>query len=72
MTWDTQRNFDTQRRRDPNVMFAVHYEDGRTAYMTVAPRLVAVSDYLVPQVARDRQAKGQIPEGSIAKVKRVR
>jgi hypothetical protein len=72
MSWDTQRYCGTQRRRDPNVMFAVHYDDGRTAYITVPPRLLAISDYLVPHVARDRQAKGQIPEGSIAKVKRVR
>jgi hypothetical protein len=53
-------------------MFAVHYQDGRSAYITVSPKLLEGGDHLVLSIARDRQQKGEIPEGTIKTVKRVR
>ena len=65
MAWD-------QRRRDHNIMFAVHYDDGRTAYITVSPKLLEGGDHLVLSIARERQQKGEIPDGNIKTAKRVR
>jgi len=53
-------------------MFAVNYEDGRTAYITVSPRLLEGGDHLALSIARKRQEKGEIPDGEIKGVKRVR
>jgi hypothetical protein len=53
-------------------MFAVNYEDGRTAYITISPKVLEPGDHVVRTVARERQAKGEIPAGEIATVKRVR
>jgi hypothetical protein len=64
--------WDQKRKRDHNIMFAVQYEDGRTAYITVSPRLIVTGDNLVPQIARERQEKGEIPRGKIAALRRVR
>ena len=65
-------NWDNRRKRDPNIMFAVNYEDGRTAYITIKPKALESGDHVSRSVARERQAKGEIPEGEIASVKRVR
>jgi hypothetical protein len=64
--------WDQKRKRDYHVMFAVAYEDGRTAYITVAPNLLLQGDHVVPTIARERQEKGEIPDGEIKGVKRVR
>ncbi len=61
-----------RRKRDANIMFAVHYEDGRTAYITVSPRQLEPGDHVVPEIARERQEQGEIPGGGIKGVKRVR
>jgi hypothetical protein len=53
-------------------MFAVNYADGRTAYITVAPNLIERGEHLVPAIARERQQKGEVPDGEIKGVKRVR
>ena len=66
MTWDNRR------KRDPNIMFAVNYEDGRTAYITIKPKALESGDHVSRSVARERQERGEIPEGEIASVKRVR
>ena len=58
MTWE-------KRKRDYNVMFAVSYEDGRTAYITVSPKLLGSGDHLVGAIARERAEKGEIPDGNI-------
>ena len=63
--------FDT-RKRDHNIMFVVSYEDGQTAYITVRPKLLEHGDHVVGGIVRERQAKGEIPEGEIKGVKRVR
>ena len=60
------------RRPDPKVMFAVHYEDGRTAYMRVSPEAARHGTMVVMDIARERQEAGEIPSGTIARVKQVR
>ncbi len=65
-------NWDNRRKRDTNIMFAVNLEGGRTAYITVSPKLLGPGDHVARIVARERQDKGEIPEGEIASVKRVR
>jgi hypothetical protein len=59
-------------KRDRNIMFAVNYEDGRTAYITIDPDSIRSGDHLARAVARERQDRGEIPIGEIATVKRVR
>jgi hypothetical protein len=61
-----------KRKRDHNIMFAVNYADGRTAYITIAPRKVEAGDQMARAVARERQESGEIPAGEIKGVKRVR
>ena len=60
------------RRPDPKVMFAVHYADGRTAYIRVDQETVRHGAIVVMDVARERQNAGEIPSGTIARVKQVR
>ena len=57
---------------DPKVMFAVHYEDGRTAYMRVSPEAARHGTMVVMDIARERQDAGDVPSGTIARVKQVR
>ena len=59
------------RRPDDHVLFAVHYRDGRSAYIRVHPKAVEFSNNAVFGIARDRQARGEIPTGDIVSVKRV-
>jgi hypothetical protein len=66
MAWDARR------KRDFNTMFVVNHEDGRTAYITVSPKLLGHGDHVLPAIARERQEKGEIPDGGIKGVKRVR
>jgi len=61
-----------RRAKDPNTMFAVNYTDGRTAYITITPYMLRNGEHVASAVARERQKKGEIPEGEIASVKRVR
>jgi hypothetical protein len=65
MSWE-------RRKRDTNIMFAVNFEDGRTAYITISPKMLAAGDHVAGSIARERQNKGEIPEGEIASVRRVR
>jgi hypothetical protein len=55
-----------------SVMFAVSYEDGRTAYLVIQNHGTTDQDYLVPTIARERQAQNELPEGTITTIKRVR
>jgi hypothetical protein len=64
--------WDQKRKRDHNIMFAVKYEDGSTAYITVSPSLLVTGDHMLPQIARERQEKGEIPVGKIVGLQRVR
>ena len=60
------------RKRDSNVLFAVYYADGRSAYITLSPKKLESGDHVVPALARELQEKGEIPPGEIKGVKRVR
>ena len=53
-------------------MFAVNYDDGRTAYISVAARVVNAGDLRALHIARERQGRGELPTGSISGVKRIR
>ena len=61
-----------RRKRDTNIMFAVNFKDGRTAYMTISPKVLEQGEHVARVVARERQGQGEIPEGEIVSVKRVR
>jgi hypothetical protein len=63
---------DGRRRKDPNTMFAVNYVDGRAAYITITPHMLRNGDHVAAGIALDRQRKGEIPEGAISSVRRVR
>jgi hypothetical protein len=52
-------------------MFAASYEDGRTAYFVIENRTKA-DDHLAHSVARELQERGELPDGTITGVKRVR
>jgi hypothetical protein len=58
------------RTRDPLVLIAVRYASGSSAYMRVTPEEAASP--LLRKIAYDRQASGEIPEGEIAGVTKVR
>jgi hypothetical protein len=55
-----------------SVMFAVSYEDGRVAYLVVQNHGKSSDDYLVGPIAKERQDRGELPEGTIIGIKRVR
>ena len=55
-----------------SVMFAVNYDDGRTTYLVIQNRGTTDQDYLVPTIARERQKQGELPDGMITTIKRVR
>ena len=61
-----------KRPRDFNIMFAVNYRDGRTAYITISPKALEHVNNDAGKIARERQEKGEIPGGEISMVKRVR
>jgi hypothetical protein len=61
-----------KRKRDHNIMFAVNYDHGRAAYLTISPYLLRDGDHVVPTIVRHRQEKGELPEGQIASIRRVR
>jgi hypothetical protein len=52
------------------VLLAVAYEDGRSAYIRVAPTIAENGDLRV--VARECQERRELPDGTITGVKRVR
>ena len=61
------------RARDRQVLFVVRYRSGPDAYVRVPPDL---GDYgsspPVLRIAKERQARGEIPAGEITTVLRVR
>ena len=52
-------------------MFAANYEDGRTAYFVIE-NCAKADDDRAASVARERQERGELPDGVIIRVKRVR
>ena len=59
------------RRPDTKVMFAVRYEDGRSAYIRVSPEAARYGPMVVMSIAREQQKAGEIPDGVIASVKQA-
>jgi len=60
------------RHRDTKVMFAVRYEDGRSAYIRVSPEAARYGHLVVMSIAREQQKAGDIPDGPILSVQQVR
>ena len=57
---------------DTKVMFAVNYEDGRSAYIRVSPEAARYGNLVVMSIACEQQKAGDIPDGTIVSVKQVR
>ena len=66
------RHTSQRRTRDTQVMYAVRYEDGRSAYIRVSPEAAQHGTMVVLDIARERQEAREIPEGTITSVKQVR
>lgn len=55
-----------------SVIFAVNYDDARTAYLWIDDAGKANDNRAVSLIARAQQEKGSLPEGTITSIKRVR
>jgi hypothetical protein len=55
-----------------SVMFSAHFADGRTAYFVIQGHGGGEEDHKALAVAQERQRTGELPEGTIRTVKRVR
>jgi len=60
------------RSKDTQDMFAVRYDDGRSAYIRVDPKVAEYGTSPVLGLAKARQATGEIPDGEIVSVQRVK
>ncbi len=69
---DQSRKIASYKARGKSVMFAAQYEDGRMGYFVVQGHGTSDEDYLALDIARERQRTGELPEGVIRTVKRVR
>jgi hypothetical protein len=63
----------TFRKSNPSksVMFVVTYDDARTAYLWVNGEKT-VDDWIAGSIARTQQEQGNLPQGNITSIKRVR
>jgi hypothetical protein len=55
-----------------SVIFAVNYDDARTAYLWVDNPAKVNDPRAVSLLARAQQQKGALPEGTITSIRRVR
>jgi len=55
-----------------SVVFAVNYDDARTAYLWIDNPAKVNDNRTVSLIARAQQEKGSLPEGTITSIKRVR
>jgi hypothetical protein len=64
----------TFRKSNPakSVMFAVNYDDARTAYLWIDNIAKANDDRAVGSIARAQQEQGTLPLGNITSIKRIR
>jgi hypothetical protein len=69
--WDMRRGRPFQ-PADTKVMFAVRYEDGRSAYIRVSPEAARYGPMVVMSIAREQQKAGDIPDGTLVSVQQVR
>jgi hypothetical protein len=60
------------RTKDTQDLFAVRYADGRSAYIRVDPKLGEYGSAPVLGIAKARQATGEIPDGEIVSVQKVK
>jgi hypothetical protein len=51
--------------------FVVRYQDGRSSRIRIAPFVLKAFNHAVLTIARDRQARGELPPGVIASVEQV-
>jgi hypothetical protein len=58
--------------RGKSVMFSAHFADGRTGYFVIPRHGTSDEDYKAMHAALKRQRLGELPEGVIRIVKRVR
>ena len=58
--------------RGKSVMFSVHFEDGRVGYFVSKGHGGPDQDFLAIGMAQERQRTGEVPEGTIRTVRRVR
>ena len=54
------------------VMFVIEYEDGRTTEFSIDRWTLSLGDYIARIIARERQEKGDLPQGEIRAVRRNR
>ncbi len=66
------RRFRTSKPLGNSVMFTAYYDDGRIGYFVIQAHGTSEEDYLALPVARERQLAGELPEGVIMSVRRVR
>ena len=72
MAHDTfSRRTTSEIARGKSVMFAAHFEDGRTGYFVIPRHGTSDEDYKAMDAALKRQRIGELPEGVIRTVKRV-
>ncbi len=69
---DKSRLQTSNRARSLSVMFTAHFEDGCNSYFVIMGHGGAEDGYLALPIARERQQTGELPEGAIRAVKRVR
>src|SRR5215211_6327429 len=69
--WDMRRARPFQ-PADTKVMFAVRYEDERSAYIRVSPEAARYGHMVVMSIAREQQKAGDIPDGPLVSVQQVR
>jgi len=55
-----------------SVIFAVNYDDARTAYLWIDNPAKVNDNRAIGLIARAQQEKGSLPEGTITSIKRVR
>ncbi len=66
------RRFRTSKPLSNSVMFTAHYDDGRIGYFVIQAHGTSEEDDRALPVARERQLAGELPEGVIMSVRRVR
>ena len=73
MVYGNNNNRHTRPRgKDALVMFAVQYEDGRSAYIRVNAKADEYGTAPVLSIAKAQQETGALPPGVILRVQRVR
>jgi hypothetical protein len=60
------------RSKDTQHTFVVRYADGRSAYIRVDPKAADYGNAPILAIARAKQGAGEIPDGDIDSVQKVR